>query len=172
MRGASAGEEFVYCEAPSPIRGETWSRAGELATKGLILTLTRKRAGGGFVYFARRTSRPLGVKHDPVAAALADPATDAIFRALKRAANFGRPCPTDTELMRLAGLNMRQAAAWRVRRLIDLKLIQSTLAYEGGVPTRVVTIVATGKFTALPKKWAALQQAAELDARAAAGGAQ
>jgi hypothetical protein len=176
MRRAAAGEEFVYCEAPSPIRDETWLRAGELSRDGYVLTLSRRRAGGGYVYFARRTGKAIARAIDPVEAALAEAATDIIFRALKRAANFELPCPSDAELARRAGLTIRQQAQQRVRKLIDLGLVESTLAYEGGVPSRVVRICAgahagsaAGKSTALPKKWAALQRAAERDARVAGG---
>lgn len=163
MRRAAPGEEFAYCEAAEPIRGETWSRAGELAQLGYVRTHHRRREGGGYVYFAVRTAKRVAGAIDPVQAALADPATDTILRELKRAANLGLPCPSDAELMRKAGLTMRQQAGNRVRKLIDLKLIESTLAYEGGVPTRVVKIIATGKETALPRNWAALRAAAERD---------
>jgi hypothetical protein len=67
---------------------------------------------------------------------------------------------------------MRQQAGNRVRKLIELKLIRSELLYDSGVPARVVTILpgrhagaAAGKRTALPRKWRALQEAAERDLR-------
>jgi len=169
-RRASPGDEFIYCEALEPIRNdETWQRAGELARAGFLRTHERLRAGGGKQYFVVRTSKRVEKQLNPVEACLADPATDAILRALKRAANLGMPCPSDAELARAAGLNTRDQAQWRVRKLVDVGLISSTLAYEGGVPSRVVTIAASGKFTALPRKWAELQRAAERDARAAGG---
>lgn len=174
LRSAQPGAEFTYCEAREPLRGEGWLRMGELARDGYVRTHERQRAGGGKAYYAVRTRKGLSAKADPIAAALADPPTDLIFRALKRAANFGQPCPTDTDLARTCGLNTRDQAQWRFRKLIDLGLIQSTLAYEGGVPSRVVTILpgkwagaAADKSTALPKKWAALQKAAERELRAA-----
>jgi hypothetical protein len=171
MRAAKAGDEFTYCEARGPLRGEGWFRMGELARDGLVRTHERKRAGGGKCFYAVRTRKGLPAKLEPMAATLADPATDIIFRALKRAANLSQPCPTDTDLARAAGLNTRDQAQWRVRKLADVGLIGSTLAYDGGVPARVVTIATTrhagtaaGKFTALPKRWAALQAAAARDA--------
>jgi hypothetical protein len=173
LKQAAAGDEFVYCEARSPLRGEGWVRISELARDGLVRTHDRKRAGGGKVYYAVRTRKGLPQKADPMAAALGDPATEIIFRALKRAANLDLPCPSDGELAKAAGLDMRQKASWRIRRLADAGLIGSTQVYDGGVPARVVTILATrhagaaaGRFTALPRKWAELRRAAERDAAA------
>jgi hypothetical protein len=179
---AEPGSEFVYCEAPSPMYGETWSRATELAQQGFVRTHQRRRAGGGWQWYAVRTTKPLPKERTAQERALDNGPTLVIYTELKRAAILGRPCPTDGDLMKKAGLDMRQAASWRVRRLIDVGLISSTVAYENGVPTRVVTIetsrfagAAAGKFTALPKKWAALQAAAARDASSAAataGGAK
>lgn len=176
LRHAQPGAEFTYCEAREPLRGEGWLRMGELARDGYVRTHERQRAGGGKTYYAVRTRKGLSIKADPIAAALAEPATDIIYGAVKRAANLGLPCQTDTELARLAGLPLRQSAQQRVRKLIDLGLIFSTLAYESGVATRVVTIspgkyagAAAGKSTALPKKWAALQAAAARDTAAMPG---
>jgi hypothetical protein len=109
----------------------------------------------------------------PQEEAMADRAIGAIYAELKRAAILGLPCPTDTELFRKAGLNTRDQAQWRVRKLIDLGLVSSTQAYEDGIPRRVITIApsrwagaAAGKFSALPKKWAALRSAAKSEVRA------
>jgi hypothetical protein len=61
-----------------------------------------------------------------------------------------------------------------VRKLVEAGLIESQLVYDGGIPTRVVKIEdsrhagsAGGKTTALPKKWAAMRNAAERELRAA-----
>jgi hypothetical protein len=71
------------------------------------------------------------------------------------------------ELARQVGLSTRILAQNRVRRLIEVGLIESTVAHEGGVPRRVVTIVETGRRTKLPPKWAALEAAARNDSQAA-----
>lgn len=180
LRSAAPGNEFVYCEAPSPMYGETWTRAGELAQQGYIRTHHRRRQGGGWQWYAVRTSRPLPKQKAPEQKALDDPVTRAIFDQLKREANLGVPCSTDGELAKLAGLDMRQKASWRVRRLIDVGLIKSIQLYENNVPTRVIEILETrwagsagGKFTAFPAKYAALQRAAEADVpKMTAGGAR
>jgi hypothetical protein len=163
VRQAEPRARLVYCEAPEPMYGETWSRVTDWARLGFVTPLTEKRAGGGRCYIVERTRKRFTREQSPQDKALADPATDTIFRELKRAANFQQPCPSDAELARRAGLSSRHAAQFRFRQLISAGLIESTLAYEGGVPSRVVTIAvgpmagsAGGKFTALPKKWANL----------------
>jgi hypothetical protein len=179
VRRAQAGEEFVYCEAPEPIRGETWSRVTYWAQLGFVSPHQQRREGGGWRYYVGRTRKRITREQSPQEKALSDPATDTIFRELKRAANFAQPCPSATDLARTAGLGSRHAAQFRFRQLIAAKLIESMLAYEGGVPTRVVTIVdgplagtAAGKSTALPAKWAALQQAAVRECRLNEGAGQ
>lgn len=168
LRDAASGDEYVYCEAREPLRGEGWVRMGNLAQQGFVRTHERRRAGGGKQFFAVRTTLGLPKRRDPQEETLADRATDLIYRALKRAANFDQACPSDVELARTAGLGTRAQAQWRVRRLIDAKLIGSMLAYEGGVPFRVVTVLksrfagtAAEKQTALPGKWRAMRKAAE-----------
>lgn len=159
---AMSGERFVYCSAPEPIRGEGWQHAGKLSADGLIVTSTERRQGGGWNYLAIRTAKKLKEQMAARTGSM-DPALEAILRALKRAANFEKPCPTDSALAELAGLQTRDQAQWRIRKLVADGLIQSTVAYEGGVPFRVVTITATGKRTALPAKWAAFEAAAKND---------
>lgn len=163
VRRATAEESFTYCEAPDLIRSPTSARVTELSTDGLVRPHRKRRAGGGWCFYVVRTAKRGTSAQSPVEAALSDAATDIIFRELKRAANFDLPCPSDADLARKAGLTSRDQAQWRVRKLVHVQLVSSELAYEGGVPTRVVTIVATGKRTRLPAKWQALQQAAAAD---------
>lgn len=180
VRAAQPGNEIVYCEAPEPQRtADGWLRAGELARDGLIRTHQRRRQGGGWQWYAVRTAKGMPKQVSPQEKVLGDEKTQIIFTELKRAANLGLPCPSDAALAAKAGLSMRQQAQWRVRELIRVELLSSTLVYEGGVPSRVVTIAETrwagaaaGKFTALPKKWAALQEAATRDFKQAAGGSR
>jgi hypothetical protein len=159
LRSASAGDEYVYCEARDPLRGEGWIRMRDLAGDGLVRTHERRRQGGGKQFYAVRTGKGLPRRRDPQEEALGDRATDLIFRALKRAANFTAACPSDTDLAETAGLSSRNASAWRMRKLIDVGLIGSTVEYRGGVPFRVVTVLAgrfagtaAGKSTAMPNQ--------------------
>jgi hypothetical protein len=167
VRTADRGAEFVYCEAREPMRGETWARVGELVQAELVRSHQRRRQGGGFEYFIVRTGKARAQRMNPQQAALADAATATILQILKRAANVGADCPSDAELARQVGLSTRILAQNRVRRLIEVGLIESTVAHEGGVPRRVVTIVETGRRTKLPPKWAALEAAARNDSQAA-----
>jgi hypothetical protein len=157
---AARGERFVYCEAPELIRNATCVRVTELAAERLVSPLWERRAGGGKRFFVERTGFRIERRPSAKEAALADVATDLIYREVKRAANLGLACPSDEDLRKKARLTTRAQAQWRYRKLVETGLIESTLAYEGGVPFRVATVVATGKSTALPPKWAALQRAA------------
>jgi hypothetical protein len=71
--------------------------------------LRQPRVGNGFAYIVRK--RPGAGAGASVSIEEADAATDAILRALKRAANFGQKCPTNLELARTAGLATRDQAA-------------------------------------------------------------
>jgi hypothetical protein len=175
VRMGATGNEFIYAEAPEEPRNQAcWSKAAELGRGGLVRTHQRRRPGGGWQFYLVRTSKPLPRETSPEEKALSDRATAAIFVQLKREANLGLPCSSNAELARLAGLSMRQQAGNCLRKLIDAGLVESTLAYEGGVPTRVIRILpsryagpSADKETALPKKWAALRASAARDAGAA-----
>lgn len=171
VRRAQPASRFIYAEAPEPPRVSlAWIRVTELSAEGLVKPFSERRPGGGWRYIVERTRKGFPVLVSPQTAALADGPTDLIFRQLKRAANLGLPCPTDSQLFPKAGLNSRDQAQWRVRKLIDSGLIASEVIYEGGVQSRVVTILGSpfagasaGKSTALPKKWRCLQKAALAD---------
>lgn len=168
VRSAKALDEFVYCAALDPIRGETWSRVGELVQQGLVRSHQRKRQGGGSEWFVVRTAKKPRREPTPQEAVLDDGKTKAMFDILCRAANMGDECPSDAELGRKVGIE-RSQASWRFKRLVLVELVESQVVYEDGVPRRVVTIVKTGKRTALPPKWRALEAAAARDAGGMAG---
>jgi len=118
------------------------------------------RAGDGrFNYVIQKRSSSMETRAERVRDAEAeDEALDAIFRALKRAANMGLPAPSNTELARSAGLATRDQAAWRVAKLIQKGLIRSMSVTSGPqAGARVITIVSSGRRTAAPESW---QQAA------------
>ena len=123
---------------------------------------TPRRAGGGYDFTAVRSGlKP--TRRSVQQIALDEPATEAIFRALKRAANMRQPCPSLGDLARALaaeGLELtRDQVQARIRKLADSGLIRSEVLVEDGVPQRVVTIAATGRRTALPPRWAALERA-------------
>ena len=101
LQTAAQGDQFTYCEAPQLIRDEAAARARALADKGLVTTHQARREGGGFSFFVMRTGRPIAKKISAADAVLADPITETIYRAIKRAANFGDRCPSDNELAAL-----------------------------------------------------------------------
>lgn len=142
VRRAAAEDSFIYCEAPDLIRSPTSARVTELAAEGLVRPHQKRRQDGGWSFYVARTKKARPRPLSAAEAALADPATALIFGELKRAAELGLQCPSDSALARKAGFLTRNQAQWRLRRLVDAGLINSTLAYERGVPTRVVTIVA------------------------------
>jgi hypothetical protein len=160
---ARPGERFIYAEVPFLRGGETADHARALAQAGFVTTHQERRQGGGRNYFVQRTSKPSPTSRRGRPANELSEELDVIYRALKRAANLNQPCPTDAGLAKLAKLDTRDQAQWRIRVLVQRGLIESVVAYENCVPTRVVTITATGKTTALPTKWAALQSAAARD---------
>lgn len=158
VRGAKPDEQFTYCEAPQLIPSETSRRVREMAQEGLVRPHQTRRAGGGFTFFVVRTRLRPAAASTPAQVVLADRFTAAIFEELKQAAEKGRRCPSDAELMRRVGLFSTPQAQWRIRKLVEAGLIKSELVYEKGVPTRVVTIAASKKRTALPQGWAAAEQ--------------
>lgn len=150
LRSAHAGEKFVYCEAPEPIRIDSWLRVPELEQQGLVHMRQERREGGGWRWYVLRSKKPLARQLSPQEQALRDEATARIFAQLKREANLGLKCSSDTGLASVAGLNTRDQAQWRVRELVRVGLIRSEIVTRGGVPTRVVTIADSGKQTLMP----------------------
>jgi hypothetical protein len=150
VRRAKSGDRFTYCEAPEPMRFDAWLRAPELEQQGLVHLRQERREGGGYRWFVVRTAKAMQAPQSAAEKALADEATARIHADVCQAASQGRFCPSDAELARRAGLFSRDQAQWRVRRLVDAGVIKSELIYRAGVPTRVVTILATGKSTARP----------------------
>lgn len=171
------GAELVYCEAPDLIRGATADKVRELTQAGYLTPHNRRRAGGGLEFFVRRTARVhRRGPPPPIISGIDARANGCILRALKRAANLDMPCPTLNDLVKALaadGLQLtRNQVQARILKLVDAGTIRSTVLYDSGVQVRVVTIVATGKRTALPPKWALAERAARADAQPQAGAAR
>lgn len=147
---AKPGQRFVYARGPELVRGETSRFVGELARAGKV-DLFQPRSEAGFDFIIQMRVSPIEPRRrEPED----DGALDIIFRALKRAANFGYRAPTNTELAKLAGLATSAQAAWRITKLIERRLIRTshvTVGPEAG--WRVVTIIETGKQTKVPPSW-------------------
>ena len=158
---AVSGDQFIYCEASSLVAGETAALAKTLEQDGLVTLAQLRRAGGGYRYTAIRTSRRAGGAPHAVLAEL-DPASEAILRHLRRAANLNRLCPSRADLVKsLAAEDIHLTEGQlrhRLDRIIEIGLIRSTVHSDSGTNVRVVTFPATGKRTALPHRLAALQR--------------
>ncbi|SEM88582.1 hypothetical protein SAMN05192583_1403 [Sphingomonas gellani] len=151
---AKSGERFLYgTRCVFSPKGEGVRAAMNLAERGLVNLCQRPVAGRRERnYEAQRTSRRWpGI--DPVAQAtdgdligLGDEtaAVNKVLPILKRAAQFGRPCPTDTQLASQANIRADDVqAVLGVLRAINAIRITSAPA-----PTcRIVTIVETGHCT-------------------------
>ena len=129
---AEPGSSIVYYSGYSLPRGSkaiAYLRA--LSDAGEINFCQRRRdGGGGSDYVAQRCGEPVP---DPAGfgtnAEFFKPrrrerdddaqfaAQEAILRQLRRAANFGLVCPSNSELARLAGLGTRNQAAYQIRKL-------------------------------------------------------
>lgn len=161
LLAAKAGDTLHYATRPFlPPGAPGAKRLRDLSDQGLV-ELKQKRSDlivGEFCYFARRTARPiddaLQVAARTARAVLAVAASDVgdfaagdlILPILARAAQFGRPCPTDKQLAQRARIQPERVQpgfdALRAARLI--------VVHAAPAPTlRRVTILETGAQTGL-----------------------
>lgn len=146
---APIGAQFVYAWGPVPQRRrEVWAHAAEAGREGVIRLHHRRRGDGGWDYVAVRAVPPIIAAKAAPATAVGDDDHPAqkMLRALRRAANFKRPCPSNAELARECGLPDAAAASYRVRQLRDLGFI--VVSEQGPGLPRVVKIVSSGNVTA------------------------
>lgn len=146
---AVVGDRFVYAWGAVPQRTfPVWTHAADLHRDGMVRLHHRRNRDGGWDYIAVRGDPPVvaaKARPAPPVGGDDDPA-EKVLRALSRAANFSRPCPSNAELARLCGLNDAAAASYRVRQLRDLGRI--VVGEQGPGLPRVVRIVSSGKVTA------------------------
>ena len=164
LAAAKQGDRLHYATRaylPAGAPGPTELR--RLESAGLVL-LFQKRSDlliGEFCYFAQRTGVELG--HEPaVAVAKVAPyhatlspreadggdyqAGDLLLPILTRAAEFGRPCPTDKQLAERAKISVYSVADG----LLALRASKAIAIHAAPAPTlRRVTILATGAQTGL-----------------------
>lgn len=152
FRAAEGGALITYAGGPNLLHGETSRYVHRLYEDGLA-DLRQPRGENGFEFQLRKRPAVAEAMAGEPGFQEADPALDAIERALRRAANMELRCPSDTALAKEAGLTTRNAAAWRVNKLKKKGVIR-THVEEGpdGAPWRIVTIVETKKTTLLPPK--------------------
>ncbi|WP_294195882.1 hypothetical protein [uncultured Sphingomonas sp.] len=148
LDGADVGATLIVAWGGVPPRKlPIWDAAAAADRDGLVRLHHKRRDGGGWNYVAVRADPPIvvGRKAPPRSAIDDEDPTEIVFRALKRAANFGQPCPTNADLARAAGLRDAVAASYRVRLLRQAKRI--VIDEQGPGQPRIVTIVGTGKST-------------------------
>lgn len=159
LKAARAGDRLHYATQPYLPAGSTGARhLRVLEERGLVM-LVQKRSdllAGEFCYFAIRTSRPIGAapSHYAQRAVLAprggaegdQAAADLVLPLLARAAQFGRPCPSDKQLAARAGIALdRVEGAFRA-----LTGAREIVVHAASAPTlRRVTILSTGARTGL-----------------------
>lgn len=149
-KNAKPGDVFVYatrCHLPPKSAGAAAART--LSDRGLAF-LTQKaipdRAERS--YRATRSSVPYAPPRDTHAVdRIIDAealAIDVLYPILERAARFGRPCPTDSQLSQRTGIPLADIPA-----TIDaMRAQEMILVYPAPAPTqRFVFIVSTGNKT-------------------------
>lgn len=145
-RTARPGEAVVYG------RGTALSRpvaavAAKLQDLGLV-NLTRRREGKGWAFVVQRCSAPyprsVGRRRITGYSTLS-PET-VILRMIRAAIRQGQPCPTNAAFADAAGLADRQAASYRLRKLVAAGVI--ALIDHGPFEHRQAVWVATGAMTA------------------------
>lgn len=153
LTSAKPGDVFEYAVGPSlDARHETAALAAELARTGEVVThIRRDGAGKPLIHIAKRIRRmeiqalPRRIRRDEEWEA-----SDAgrVFLALVRHANMGLRCPTNGKLAEVTGLRDAEAARYVFNGLVK----DGRIAVRSEGQSRVVTVVETGRSTALPTK--------------------
>lgn len=155
---AAEGAVLLYAQGPFLIRGETSRAVRELYEQRQVeLQQPRSASCAGFFDYKLKKLPPPPrlAQSNALGEAESDAALDKILAQFKREANLGKRASSDAELARLAGLATRDQAAWRVRKLVSSGSIRTQRVEDGpDVGWRIVTIVATGRQTAMPPSWA------------------
>lgn len=153
---AQSGDRFVYATRSYLPAGSTGAqRMRTLSDQGLV-HLIQKRSDlfiGEWCYLAERSSKseatvrpPARPKSDVRSTSDDVTAINALLPVLKRAARFGRPCPTDLQLAEKAGIDRAQVQpALDAMRTMNIIRVSPAKA-----PTlRFITIVESGHKTGL-----------------------
>ncbi|VVT20435.1 conserved hypothetical protein [Sphingomonas aurantiaca] len=153
---AKAGDRFLYATRPFlPAGSQGALRMRTLAEQGLVY-LVKKRSDllpGEWCYYAERSTksarevRPLREPRHDVRTVPDDiSAINVLLPILKKAARFGRPCPTDVQLAERAQLP-RDAVQPAIDAMRTMNIIR---VLPAKAPTlRLVEIVETGHKTGL-----------------------
>lgn len=141
---ARPGGEIVYATGPVlDQKRDVVLLAGQYIEAGLIRT-HRRKVEGRWEYFAVR--RDASAPPPKARVEAIDGVKGQMLSILRRAANLGQVCPTNTELARQLALKNGEAARYEFNQLVAGGHIR--VANFGPRMRRVVTIVASGKTTA------------------------
>lgn len=154
LKSATKNSAIIYAVGLAlPRKNPVCEAIGQLARDG-ALALTQRPieqpvGPRKFEYCARRLADPppkrRGAPKSRNRSDLEGTIEGKILAEIARAANFGRPCPSYTELARALDLPSREIARYRVNRLVDLGFIE--VRPERQNQRRVVRIISTGKMT-------------------------
>ncbi|MFW2829901.1 hypothetical protein [Sphingomonas sp. ID0503] len=163
LRTAEPGDEFTYAHA-SMLRPEPIVAAVAALVKEGEVQPAQRMNGCGKHYIIQRTSgerrtAPVRPARRTVAALPAE--EQRVYLILGNAARAGRVCPSNSALVRLAGLTTRQQAAHLIEKLAmrrGLIAVETVMTAAG--PGRIVTMVRSGRRTADPRGVSVPQPAA------------
>lgn len=124
--GANPSIEFARGQVP-PRSLAVWQISVEWAQSGLITVTSQKQDGGGYVWIASRlfgAAAAMIARPAPVVSAapeklteLGDTTGQAMLKMIRRAANFGMPCPTLNDLAKAAELTGPDQARYQLGKL-------------------------------------------------------
>jgi hypothetical protein len=155
VRTARPGDLLIYARGvPSLVGTPQNAAAQKLWAAGKVrLNLRRSPEDRALEYLMWRKApeRIRSSKPKLVPTASIDGRTDAAraYRVLVLNADHGRPCPSNEDLARLAGLIGKDRAAYAMRCLVQAGMIESEIV-ELKSGARVVTICESGRKTAWP----------------------
>lgn len=159
---ARPGERLIYAHGQQLIRGETSLFVRELAIAGSVDPVQPRSPAGGFDFTIQKRG---GQKQDGAGPSprpspargegdVLDEQGLRILAIFTTQANVRARAASDAELARITGLDTRGQAAWRVRKLVQQKLIRTDVITSGrDAGWRIVTIAASGKQTLAPPSW-------------------
>jgi hypothetical protein len=164
---AAPGEAIVYGRGFSLPRNETSLLVRELALGGAVDPhQSRPDPSEPFEFSIRKRDPSTGSGQallDGAAAAAQDedPYLDAVLRAFRRCANLNQRAPSDSALVRLAGLETIGQAKWRVRKLVACGAIRTVPITTGpDAGSRIVEIIEQGRVIGRTRAPASFEAAA------------
>jgi hypothetical protein len=151
VNSAEPGESKVYAWGPSlPQRAPGVSAAKKAHAAGLVTFTTRTLKPSGRREYVmqriRRARRTLSAAEVRASSERTRDPQIIVMDALRKAARYRRPCPSNNELARAAALPDAYAASYIVRKL--QKAAKISVDFDGPYKRRCVTILSNGARTA------------------------